>query len=380
MEVGARRVVPDARREIAAAVREAMREHPLVLVTGGIGPTRDDVTREAVADAIEVPLREDAASVRRLRGWCLRHRVPFSPAQRRQALLPRGARAVPNPVGSAPGILHLRGRETLLVLPGVLGELRAMLDPLLPVLRRRHGEPLATAILRCAGIGESRVDSRIAPAARRHPRVEVTTLAAPGEVTIQLRARGRRAGREIAACRAGMARALGPDLVSASGLRLEEVVVRGLAGRRWRLAVAESCTAGHVAARLTSVPGSSRVFAGGAVCYDDALKTRWLAVPREVLRRSGAVSRAAAAAMARGALALTGADLAVAITGIAGPGGGSARKPVGTIRWALAGGGRLLVAGRRLAGDREKIRRHAAAIALDLVRRFLAGRRPGRRG
>jgi nicotinamide-nucleotide amidase len=249
--------------------------------------------------------------------------------------------------------------------------MQAMFEGLVPRLRKLAHLPVATLTLRTAGVGETRVDHRIRAVAKRFPEVEVTTLASPGEVTVQLRSLGVGAHARVERCRHWMARILGPDLVSAEGESLEEVVFRGLRRMGWQLSTAESCTAGMVAARLTRVPGSSRVFNAGAVCYNDRAKERVLAVPRASLHRHGAVSRVVALAMARGAVRAFGTEMAVAVTGIAGPGGGSTRKPVGTVHWAVAypGGERALM--RHLAGDREKIRTHAACIALDLVRRTL---------
>jgi len=375
LEVESRRVVSDQQWEIEEALEEARRRPRLIVVTGGIGPTRDDRTREALGDALGRPLRKDPAAARAIRAWCRRHRFPHTRDQQRQAFLPQGARVVRNPVGSAPGIWYADERGAVLVLPGVFGEMWLMLLDALPRLRRLGAGPIATATLRTAGKGESRLDRKIAPVTRRFPGVEVTTLAAPGEVVIQLRARGTGADREVARCREAVAGKLGPDLVSASGERIEEVVVRLLKKRRWTLSIAESCTAGLVSARITSVPGSSRVFLAGAVCYNDRAKTRILAVPAVTLRRHGAVSRPAALAMARGAAALTGSRMAVAVTGIAGPGGGTPRKPVGTVHWAVTGPDGTRSLRRLLPGDREKIRSHSATLALDLVRRALLPRR-----
>ena len=374
LEVESRRIVSDDRREIAEALVEARRHPRVILVTGGIGPTRDDRTREALSDALEIPLRRDGAAERSLRAWCRRHRYPFTRDQARQALFPEGARAVKNPIGSAPGIWYADGRGVVLVLPGVYGEMVRMLHDLLPRLRHLGEGPIASATLRTAGKGESRIDRKIAPVVRRFPGVEVTTLASPGEITIQLRARGAGAAQEVARCRDALARRLGRDLVSASGERLEEVVFRLLSERRWTLSIAESCTAGLVSARLTSVPGSSRVFLAGAVCYNDRAKTRILSVSEEILRKHGAVSRATALAMARGAAALTGSRIAVAVTGIAGPGGATPRKPVGTVHWAVVGPAGSRTLRRLLPGDRDRVRKQSAAIALDLVRRMLLPR------
>ncbi len=375
LEVGSRRVVSDETREIVAAVSEARAGSRLVLVTGGIGPTRDDRTRDALAEVLGRPLRLDRGSERAIARWCRRHRFPFTAAQRRQAFLPEGSRALPNSAGSAPGIWTSDPRGVLVALPGVLGEMRAMLASLLPRLLPLATGGLATAVLRTAGRGESSIDARIAPVIRRSPGIEVTTLASPGEVTIQLRARGRGAGAAVARCRKEVARRLGTDLVSESGETLEERVLHLLRRRRLRLATAESCTGGLVAARITSVPGSSRAFVAGAVCYNDRAKARILSVSSEILSREGAVSRPVALAMAKGAAVLAGCEVAVAVTGIAGPGGGSRRQPVGTVHWVVVAPGVVRSLRRRLPGGREKVRCHAAAIALDLVRRALLSAR-----
>jgi len=289
----------------------------------------------------------------------------------RQALVPEGATVLPNRVGSAPGLCVKRGEGLVIALPGVPSEMQAMFQHLLPRLKRLAHLPVATLMLRTAGVGETRIDHRIRAVARRFPEVEVTTLASPGEVTIQLRSRGGGARTRVERCRRWIARVLGTDLVSADGESLEAVVFSGLLRMGWQLSTAESCTAGMVAARLTRVPGSSRVFHAGAVCYNDRAKERMLAVPRASLLRHGAVSRVVALAMARGAVRTFGTEMAVAVTGIAGPGGGSSRKPVGTVHWAVAYPGGETALMRHLAGDREKVRTHASCIALDLVRRTL---------
>jgi competence/damage-inducible protein CinA-like protein len=371
-EVVSRRIVPDDVAAIAGAVREARKESRLVLITGGIGPTRDDRTREALAAVLARPLRLDRASEQGIRRWCRRYGFPFRSPQRRQALLPEGARSVPNPVGSAPGIWFADPQGILLVLPGVPGEMRRMLSTLLPRIGRMSGVRIETATLRIAGLGESRVDRRLAHAVRAFPEVEVSTLASPGEVVVQLRARARNARAEVAKFRHWMVQRFKEDLVSDSGESLEGVVIRMLRRRRLRLAAAESCTAGLVGARLTRVPGASRAFLAGAVCYNDAAKEKLLRVPRDTLNAAGAVSRSTAIAMARGAAFLFDAPVTVAVTGIAGPGGATRGKPVGTVHWAVVGPGRSLITRKRvLAGDREKIRHHAVAVALDLVRRSL---------
>jgi nicotinamide-nucleotide amidase len=371
LDVESRRIVPDRHEAIVEAVRDARRRPRLILVTGGIGPTRDDRTREAVSEALGRPLVTDRAAERALRAWCRRHRIPFTRDQARQARIPRGARRVANRVGSAAGFRYADRRGVVLVLPGVLGELRPMLERQLPRLRRLAGGRLVTVSLRTAGRGESRIDRAIARLVRRFPEVEVTTLAAPGEVVIQLSAQGARAAGSVAACRRAIVQKLREDLVSAAGESLESVVLRHLRKRRMRIAVAESCTAGLVCARLASVPGASRALAAGAVCYNDRAKRRILSIPGRALRQHGAVSRWTALAMARGVAALAESAIGVAVTGIAGPGGGTPRAPVGTVYWAVVGPNGFAAGHRLLPGDREKVRVHSASIALDQVRRFL---------
>ena len=374
LEVVSRQVVGDETGAIVAALAHARSTAPMVLATGGIGPTRDDRTRGALARLLGAELRRDRRAEAAVRRWCRRYRIRFTSAHAGQALLPAGTRPLANPVGSAPGIWLADERGWVIVLPGVFREMAAMLRALAPRLRRLAGTPPAFATLRTAGIGESRIDARITPLSRRFPEVEITTLASPGEVRIQLWGRGPGAIRRVAACRRGMLRVLGRDLVSADGGALEEVVLDLLRRRRWRLATAESCTAGLVGARLTRVPGASRVFAGGAVCYNPAAKQRILAVPQEILRRHGAVSAACARAMARGAAARFATQVGVSVTGVAGPRGGSRAHPVGTVYIAVTCPGGARYRRFRLPGDREKVRAHAAALALDQVRRLLLGR------
>ncbi len=364
---------------ICRALDYARSRGDLLLVTGGIGPTRDDRTREALAKLLRRPLVRDPRAESQVRQWCRRHRFPFTRAQRLQALLPEGARPILNRAGSAPGIWADSRAGAIVALPGVPSEMQTMFESLVPRLRRMAHLPVATRTIRSAGVGETRIDHRIRGVSKLFPEVEVTTLASPGEVTIQLRARGKGAEAEVMRCQRWIVRALDCDLVSTNGASLEAVVFRLLRERGWQVSTAESCPAGMVAARLTRVPGSSAVFHAGAVCYNDRAKERMLAVPRTMLRRHGAVSRAVALAMARGAVHAFGTEMAVAVTGIAGPGGGSSLKPVGTVHWAVAfpgGHGALM---RHLAGDREKIRTHAACIALDFVRRTLLRTRPRQR-
>lgn len=369
--VTGRRIVPDDAAQISKAILEGRGPDQAVLLTGGLGPTRDDQTREGIAQSLEKALRLDGEAQRQIRSWCRLRKVPYGPQQRRQALFPLGAKVIRNRIGSAPGIWY-RGREGFLIsLPGVPAELRAMLVSLLPRLRRLGSPPRPEAELVITGIGESEIDRRLARWSRSWPEMEVTPLAKPGEVRVRLKAPRRGASRRLDSLIARARTELGVNLVSWEGESLEEVVLHLLRKRGVTLATAESCTAGLIAARLASIPGASSSFVGGAICYNAHCKSAILSIPREILKKHGEVSRPTSLAMARGVTRLTGADLGVAVTGVAGPSGGSSMKPVGTVHLALHGLGRASSRKFQMVGDRETIRWRSSTLALDLVRRRL---------
>lgn len=362
--------VPDDEESIAGALSSCLAGHALVIVTGGLGPTHDDRTREAAAHALGVRLVRDPDLEARMREIARRHATADAAASAvRQADVLEGARVLPAVTGSAPGQALTVGDATLVLLPGPPGEMRPILDSFL-------GNATTTAeprIVRCAGVTESDVGARVGPVVGATPGVGYTLLASPVSVDVVLFDEGAGAGtldRLAASARA----ALGPACYSTDGRSLAEVVVELAATHAVTIACAESCTGGGVAAAITDVAGASRVFLGGVVAYANEAKTALLDVPAGLLAQFGAVSEPTAIAMAEGALDRFGADMAVSVTGVAGPGGGSADRPVGLVWFGLARTGlRPVATERRFTGDRAAVRARATAYALDTVRRALGG-------
>lgn len=373
-------ILPDDADALAGAVRAALLRCDALIVCGGLGPTFDDLTREAVARALGRDLVFSPrlyAGIRRKFSH-LATRLPRE--NRRQAFLVRGAAALANRVGSAPGQIIIRPRphgspQTVALLPGPPREMVPMLDgEVMPRLRRAYGRGLhaATLDLHLCGLPESAADERLQPLTRQAgPELDFTILSGPGRVDFHAFARcasARRSRTLIARCRRQAMRLVGQHIFGEGPATLESAVGGLLRRRRLSLAVAESCTAGLLAGRLTSVPGSSAYFRGGILAYHDAVKRDLLGVRTETLARAGAVSAACAREMATRVRRVAGADVGVSVTGVAGPGGGTARKPVGLVFAAVAGPG-AAVAVRRwdFTGDREAVRLRAVSAALNLL-------------
>lgn len=355
------RLLDDDRVTLAAAIRAVRTD--LLVITGGLGCTRDDVTRPAVARAFGLRLRVHEEVRDRVRERFRARHLAFTPRYRGFTLLPETAVPVPNPTGLATGFL-VPGRPACLVLPGVPGEVAAILrETAGPALRRAFPRlsPRRLFEIGLAGVNETDIEDRLLDLP---PFRDGAISILPGMGTVSLLVPDERL---VAIVR----RRFGANVFTTVGESLEAVVLDALAARGQTLAVAESCTGGGLGERLTRVPGASRVFSGGIIAYADAAKTRLLGVPAALLRRHGAVSAPVARAMAVGARRRLRSDWALALTGVAGPGGGTPAKPVGTVHIALAGprGCRLLALAR--GGDREMIRGRAAAAALDLLRRRL---------
>jgi|YNPBryBLVA2012_1023415.scaffolds.fasta_scaffold00564_2 nicotinamide-nucleotide amidase len=375
IELVMKMVVGDERERLAAAVRAALERTPLLLVSGGLGPTEDDVTREAVAQALGRPLvfvpELLEAIERRFRSA---HRV-MAEINRRQAFLIEGAEALPNEVGTAPGQWIRQGERAVVLLPGPPGELKPMfsrhvlprLAPLVPPLVIR------TRVYRVTGLAESDLDQRISPVYKRYANPATTVLAAPGDIQVHLRARcsSQQEAEALLEELGGQIEALLGDRIYSRGEPMEKVVGELLRARSATLAVAESCTGGLLAERITSIPGSSDYFLGGFLVYNDRTKIALAGVPGELLERHGAVSEPVACALAEGACRRTGATYALAVTGVAGPGGGSRTAPVGTVYIAVAGPEGVEARCFRFLGDRERVRGFAAQTALDALRRRL---------
>jgi nicotinamide-nucleotide amidase len=382
IEVMRKAVVGDELASLRNAFDEAVNRADLVIATGGLGPTEDDRTREAVADLLGRKLSRDPAVMSKIEARFRKLGRKMSEVNARQAMVPEGATVLDNDRGTAPGLwLESKGRIVIL-LPGPPHELKAMFSAQVEprLARLSTGVRLVTRELRVAGMGESDVDQRIAPIYTRHADVQTTILAAPGEIQIHLRAWSRdvpAAERVLQHIQEGIVLALGEAVFTVAGESMEQVVARELTLHQATIATAESCTGGLLAERLTRISGSSAYFLGGVVSYSNSLKSAWVDVPAEIIESRGAVSPEVAVALADGVRRRAGATLGVGITGIAGPTGGTPEKPVGTVHVAIADAAGSKERGAVYPGDRERIRFSASQTALDLVRRyFLYAARP----
>ncbi len=365
--------VPDG-EAIADGIREAVARCDVLLVTGGLGPTSDDITREAASAVLGIELIEDEAALRSLEAFFEKREREMAPENRRQAQVPVGADVLPNPNGTAPGIYippRLNGAANCAVflLPGPPRELHPMFEAeVVPRLRSLGGieEPGRILELKFTGIGESELHREIDAALEAIPGLEVGYCARPSEVDLRLigSAEAVEAGRRLALGR------LGDRCFSDAGESMEEVVVRGMRARGLKLALAESCTGGLIASRITDVPGASAVLTLGFVTYANEAKVSLLGVSEADLVAHGAVSEPVALQMAEGAIRASGADVAAAVTGIAGPDGGSAEKPVGTVFIAVATrGGSTRVERQLHLRSRTGFKQAVSQAALEMVRR-----------
>ena len=357
---------------ITEAFRAAGADADLVVATGGLGPTLDDGTRDALARAMGVPLEESAPAREHLYGWAKARGKVLSRSNLVQTLLPRGAATLPNPVGTALGIEARVGGARVFVMPGVPAEMHKMLaDEVLPRLASAQGARVTRVrTVRTFGLPESQLGERLADlmAPRRHP--QVGTAVHGGMIDVHIYATG--APQEVERLLEIDARAvrerLGPWVFAEGDEHMEDAVAGLLAGRRATVAVAESCTGGLIAAKLVNVPGISRWLLEGVVAYSNASKVRTLGVPEDLTRRHGAVSEEVARAMAEGIRRRSGADFALGVTGVAGPEGGTAEKPVGTVWTALADAAATPAAREVFTGDRALVRERAANYALNMLR------------
>jgi nicotinamide-nucleotide amidase len=373
IEVVRKTVVGDNRDLLAEAFRDALQRVPLIIASGGLGPTDDDLTRETVADLLGRKLRHNEEILRHIEGRFRSMGRDMPAVNARQAMVPEGAELLRNPRGTAPGLWLEDSGHFIALLPGPPRELKPLFrEEVLPRLERRvSGARLHHREIRVTGLGESHVEQRILPIYSRYPEVQTTILAAPGETQIHLRVWTQDtpyAKKTLDEIVQSFHIALGDRIFSEDGRGLEQVVADLLAINQATIAAAESCTGGLLAQRLTSIAGSSSYFLGGVVCYSNELKTAWADVPAEMILARGAVSTEVAIALAEGIRRRVDATFGVGITGVAGPGGGSEEKPVGTVHVALAHASGTKERGVRFPGDREMIRWQASQLALDMVR------------
>ena len=379
-EVARRATVPDRPDAIRTAVVEALDRTGFVIATGGLGPTRDDLTKTVVADLMKRRLVLDEELLANIEARFKRMGRPMPAINRTQAEVPEGATVLPNPRGTAPGLWveDARGRVVVL-LPGVPREMRGLLvEQVLPRIVERQGAArrvVSSRTVRTTGVSESALAERVGPI---EPDIAPLTLAyLPSVDGVDLRVTAwdldpTDAEARLAGAVERLVTAVGEHGYGVDDADLAAVVLDALRRGRHRLGVAESCTGGMIAERITNIPGASDTFIGGVVAYADVIKTAALKVPLETLEAYGAVSEETVRAMAEGAQRLFSADSSIAVTGIAGPGGGTPEKPVGTVWLAARVHTTTRAIKRVLPGDRDDVRRRAAQASLDLLRRLLA--------
>jgi len=378
IEVRFKTVVGDRIDDLATVFRDALARSPLVILTGGLGPTEDDLTRGVVSEVLDRPLHEIPEIRRQIQERLARFGRPMAENNLRQAMVPEGAVWLQNDNGTAPGIWIEHNHTIVVLLPGPPGELEAMFDAAcLPrLVQASSGQRIKTRVYKVVGLPESEVDKRAAAVYQAYQNPTTTILAKPGGIEIHLRARAatdQEAEARLAELGDQIELALGEYIFSMHGESLEEVVGMYLVMRQKTVAVAESCSGGLLAERLTRNSGSSKFFLGGAICYSNALKTSLAGVPTTLLEEHGAVSQPVAQAMAEGIRARTGASLGVGITGIAGPTGGSPEKPVGLVFIGLADERGTQVREFRFPGNRARVRMWATQMALEMIRRRIRG-------
>jgi nicotinamide-nucleotide amidase len=369
------RAVGDDEAEIEAALHDMTARREVIIGTGGLGPTDDDLTARVAARTFGRRLVLNEEALAQIRRFFEQKNREMHPRNEKQALLPQKSVILPNRLGTAPGFYLRHGNCDLFFLPGVPREMIAMLEEqVLPRLQKRSGgsTPLQERILKVFGLSEPKIEELFVQA----PLAQGVQLAYGVDfpfVHVKLRASGSEAGEQLDRAELHARKLLEPFVFAVGKETLAANVARMLTDANLTLALAESCTGGLVSQMLTDIPGASRFLERGAVTYSNSAKRDWLQVPDEILRQDGAVSRACARAMARGIRHSAGTDLGLAVTGIAGPDGGTPEKPVGTVFLALSAADQERVQGYRFSGDREQIRRISACMALEWLRRYLAG-------
>jgi nicotinamide-nucleotide amidase len=374
IDVKLKTIVGDDEARLEETVGDALRRSEIIISTGGLGPTEDDITRKIFARVLNRQLILNEAILEKIRARFARRGMAMPEINARQALIMNGAQLLENDNGTAPGMLIQEGKCTVVLLPGPPREMRPMFDSqVAPVLKERSGDLLIIRRkLSIFGLSESRTDEIAAPIYTKYTNPSTTILFKDGQIELHLTAQARdevEAGRLLDELAGPLDEALKDYIFSRRDETLEEVVGDLLKGNGYTLATAESCTGGLLAGRITDIPGSSEYFLEGAVSYSNEAKTRLLGVPKKMIEDHGAVSEEVAMAMASGIRELAGATFGIGITGIAGPGGGTAEKPVGLVYIALADDAQRSAKKFVFPGDRQFIRTLSVNAALDLLRR-----------
>ena len=374
-------VVGDDRDDLAAVLRQSLARTDVVVLTGGLGPTDDDLTRDVVSEVLGLPMSIDDAIVEKIRARFARRSLEMPDVNRRQAQVPRGAIVLDNPNGTAPGLFIDHAGKIVILLPGPPRELQPMFEQVCagPLSARAGAERSYTTSLFITGRGESHVEQKVQPIYSRwrdeRPPIATTILAAMGQIELHLTVRdtdGARAQARLDRARDDLLAVIGDDVYSTDGRPMEQIVGALLSERGFTIAAAESCTGGLLMSRLTDVPGSSSYVRAGVIAYAYEDKTSLLGVPREMIETNGAVSEPVAVAMAEGIRERTKASVTVGITGIAGPGGGTPAKPVGTVVIAVIVPEQpVYVRTYTFIGGRTMVKFQATQAAMDRVRRML---------
>lgn len=370
--------VGDNESIIREAIKIALKRADLIIITGGLGPTTDDLTREAVANAMNLELYAEEKALDSIKEFFRLRGRQMSESNKKQALLPIGAKLIPNYKGTAPGFMIDKNEKIIVAMPGPPMEMKYMYNESVePFLKERIGSGLGVIVsrmLKVVGIGESAVEEHIIDLVEQHKNPTIAFLALDGEVTVKITAKAgnyTKAKKLIADPEKEIRKRIGRYIYGADEDTLEKVVVDLLIGKGLTVATAESCTGGLIAKRLTDVPGASKIFMNGIVSYSNEAKMKLLGVAKQTLDNFGAVSEETAIEMAKGARQINDTDLAISITGIAGPGGGSPEKPVGLVYIGFADRVNITAYKFLFSGDREAIRRQTANAALNIVRRYL---------
>ncbi|HJZ71718.1 MAG TPA: competence/damage-inducible protein A [Vicinamibacterales bacterium] len=386
-DVRLKEIVADDVDELTHVIDDALTWADLIVVTGGLGPTEDDITRDAVARALGTPLDIDESIVERIRDRFAKRGMAMPEINRRQAMVPRGAIVLPNVNGTAPGLWLERGTAAILLLPGPPREMKPMLDAAIAerLAARSGGRGLFRRVLKISGRAESDVDAQAQPVygkwTTRAVPISTTILAVLGQIELHLTAEAAtpsEADEALDAAVRELQDVLGPSIFSVDGRNLEAVVGELLRERKLTIAVAESCTGGLLASRLTDVPGSSDYVDRGVVCYSNRAKIELAGVPEQLIREHGAVSEPVAQAMAQGIRSRAGTSVGIGITGIAGPGGGTPQKPVGTVAIAVVADDETRVRTFQFIGGRDMVKFQATQSALNMTRLMITKTASGR--
>jgi nicotinamide-nucleotide amidase len=370
-------VVGDNRERMIACIKNALSRADIIITTGGLGPTQDDITREAVSEILEKPLVSDARCLADIEAFFKRIGREMTSNNIKQAMFPEGAVIVKNPNGTAPGCIIEHRDKTIIMLPGPPNEMKPMFDNfIMPYLAKKGDLKLKSVYIRTFGIGESALEDAIEDLVSKQKNPTIATYASVGQVTVRITARyseEEKADDILKPVKDEIMKRLGDKIYSEENKELYEVVCELLLKKKTTVSLAESCTGGMISACLTDYPGISEVYLGGVNAYSNEMKMNLLGVSEETLDRYGAVSEACAVEMAKGIQNRTNSDIALSVTGIAGPGGGTKDKPVGLVYVSLVTKCDVWVKRLNLWGDRSRIRANTTLHALDMIRRYLSG-------